>query len=135
MRYRRIRYSIASFGSLAHIEAVAALLATSGAIRVASRAWRPAAEVFETAEAVVVRVEIAGVNEEDLEIAVHPDALVVEGVRRCPPCEARRFDLAEIRHGPFRLELPMRRVVDVDRVEASYDRGLLTVVLPHGASR
>jgi HSP20 family molecular chaperone IbpA len=93
--------------------------------------WRPDADTYETATAVEVVVDLAGVEEDDFEIQLFDDALVVEG-RRQPPSsrEGAVYHAAGIRHGPFRLELPLPMPVDSERVEARYDRGLLRITLP-----
>jgi HSP20 family protein len=88
--------------------------------------------VYETEAAVCVTVELAGVEQDDLEVLLFEDALVVEGARRpvlCAPGGV--YHSAEIRHGPFRLELPLPVAVDGDSgPEARYERGLLHITLP-----
>jgi HSP20 family molecular chaperone IbpA len=94
-------------------------------------AWQPPADVFETEEAVVVQVELAGVKEEDIDITLFADHLAISGVRhhRMPPGTAA-YQLAGIMYGEFRVEVPVTRPVERERVDAAYEDGLLTVVLP-----
>lgn len=93
--------------------------------------WRPDADTYETATAVEVVVDLAGVEEDDFEIQLFDDALVVEGHRQPLSCqEGAVYHAAGIRHGPFRVELPLPAPVDPERVEARYDRGLLRITLP-----
>ena len=70
-------------------------------------------------------------TEEQFEILLYQDVLVIEGDRpwRSSGAEAR-FHLAEIRYGPFRLELPIPFDIDRERVTARYEQGFLTVHLP-----
>jgi HSP20 family protein len=96
----------------------------------ASYGWRPAADVSESADRVEVVVDLAGVEEEDVDIQLFEDALVIEGVRRLPGSHRGVYHAAEIRHGPFRLEVRLPARADADRVEATYERGFLTVSLP-----
>ena len=49
--------------------------------------WRPATDVVETARAITVTVELAGVDEEDVAVLLFEDVLVVEGRRELPRCE------------------------------------------------
>jgi HSP20 family molecular chaperone IbpA len=93
--------------------------------------WRPDADTFETPTAVEVVVDLAGVEEDDFEVQLFDDALVVEG-RRQPLSgqEGAVYHAAGIRHGLFRVELPLPAPVDPERVEARYDRGLLRITLP-----
>ena len=93
--------------------------------------WRPDADTYETATTIEVVVDLAGVDEDDFEVQLFEDALVVEGRRRLPACQMEAvYQLAGIRQGPFRVELPIAAPVDPERVEAHYDRGLLRITLP-----
>jgi HSP20 family protein len=93
--------------------------------------WRPDADAYETTTAVEVVVDLAGVEEDDFEVQLFDDALVVEGRRQPLSCqEGAVYHAAGIRHGPFRVELPLPAPVDPERVEARYDRGLLRITLP-----
>jgi len=92
--------------------------------------WRPDADTYETASAVEIVVDLAGVDEHDFEMQLFEDALVVEGHRHLPACEEGAvYQAAGIRQGPFRVELPLPVPVDPERVEARYDRGLLRITL------
>jgi HSP20 family molecular chaperone IbpA len=93
--------------------------------------WRPDADVYETADRIEMIVDLAGVDDDDFEVQLFDNALVVEGIRRVPVAgEDATYHAAGIRQGLFRVELPVPARVDVERVEARYDRGLLRVTLP-----
>jgi HSP20 family molecular chaperone IbpA len=93
--------------------------------------WRPDADTYVTATAVEVLVDLAGVEEDEIEVQLFDNAVVVEGRRRLPRCaEGAVYEAAAIRQGPFRLELPLPARVDPDRVTARSDRGLLHITLP-----
>lgn len=100
----------------------------------ASRAYasrsRPPADVWESAAAFLVRLDVPGVGEDDLRIVVHADALVVEGERRGVHAEGSRCLLAESRRGPFRFATRLHADVEPDAAEARLERGVLTVHLP-----
>ncbi len=112
----------------------APLFSTSWALlapAVATARWRPPCDVVEGVDARTVRLELGGVPEEDLEVAVYEDSLVVEGARPWPGVEpGARVHLAELRYGAFRVELPLPGGVDPAAVRGTLDRGLLTLVLP-----
>lgn len=96
--------------------------------------WRPDADTYETATTVEIMVDLAGVEEDDLEVQLFEDVLIVEGRRRLPSCqEGAVYHAAGIRQGPFRVELPLPAPVDAERVEARYERGLLRITLPKRA--
>jgi hypothetical protein len=82
--------------------------------------------VVETATEIVVTVELAGVDHEDLDVLLFEDALIVDGERRLPPAHAAGvFHVAEIQQGQFHLEIPLPATIDPDQVDARYERGLL----------
>lgn len=97
----------------------------------AAGGWRPHLEAYETGESLVVRAELAGVDEETLEVAVEDRALQIRGVRRREPGEERRvYHQMEISYGPFAAEIFIPFAIEPAGVEATYDGGILQVVLP-----
>ena len=96
----------------------------------ASPFYRPAADFIETSGAYVVVLELPGVTDDEVDVVLHPDALVVSGRRSCAPVEGAQYHRAEIRHGPFRFDLPMPSDADAARVDAYLERGVLRVTLP-----
>lgn len=92
--------------------------------------WHPDMDVYEADTALSVTVELAGVDDEELEVLLFEDALVIEGKRTLPITEEGVYHAAGIRQGPFRVEVSLPVPIDADRVEASYERGLLRVRLP-----
>ena len=93
--------------------------------------WRPDADAYETATTFEVVVDLAGVDDEDVEVQLFEDGLVVEGRRGLPAGPgAARYHAAGIRQGPFRLDLPLPVAVDHERVHARYERGVLRITLP-----
>jgi HSP20 family protein len=131
MRYRRVSYRYAllvadnpaqrrSFGELLPFD--------QSNVRFAQAFWRPAADVCETERAVVVTVDLAGVNQDELDVVLFEDALIVAGERRLAAAKPNGvYHVAEIRQGPFRLELPLPMAIDQDQVKAHYAQGLLRI--------
>jgi HSP20 family protein len=94
-------------------------------------AWTPNTDVFETPELLVVRMEIAGVNREDLEIRLDDRMLIVRGDRKDLPYKSRGcYRQVEIDHGDFerRIVLPCR--VDAQKAHAHLEDGFLQIELP-----
>ena len=84
----------------------------------------------------VVTVELAGVEPDDLDVVLYEDVLVVEGQRQLPPADTVGvYHAAEIRQGPYRLELPLPAPIDPEGVDARYEQGLLRVALPRKNGR
>lgn len=94
-----------------------------------SHVWRPATDVYELDEAVVVRIEIAGMRDTDFTILLNDRNLVVRGIRPDIP-EKRAYHQMEIRFGEFISEVELPYLVDTEKIEAIYQVGFLRIVLP-----
>jgi HSP20 family protein len=94
--------------------------------------WRPATDIYETPDAILVKMELAGMREEDIEVTLYEDALVVAG-RRADDAEmdnAIYYHEAQIRYGPFRAEIMLPGAVQREGVEAHFENGFLRLKLP-----
>ncbi len=97
------------------------------------RGFRPQVDCFRTDSPPELRivVELAGIDPNDVALRLADDALLIAGVRRRPAKGGRMsFQLMEIDYGPFQRRIPLRESVDPAKARATYERGLLTVVLP-----
>ncbi len=96
--------------------------------------WRPPTDVYEREDEVVVRVEIAGMNESDFAISLEQNALVVRGVR--PDTNERRaYHQMEINFGEFFTAVEIQMAIDTEHVQAEYQNGFLRVILPKAQPR
>lgn len=87
--------------------------------------------VNESAEQVTVRVELPGVSKEDIAVNVNNDVLTISGERKAPERkENEQYIRNEISYGKFERSLSLPYPVDVEKVMASQENGVLTVVLP-----
>lgn len=90
-----------------------------------------AAEIWETAQSVVVRMEIPGMNQADLATDLHENVLRIRGERHSGAAQQRgRYHLMERAYGRFERRIPLPHSVDPERAEMSYRDGVLTVILP-----
>jgi HSP20 family protein len=99
--------------------------------RIATRphVWRPPTDVFETEEAIIVRVEIAGMREADFAINLVDRSLVIRGARQDIQ-ERRSYHQMEIPFGEFSTEIDLQVPIASDNIEAVYRDGFLRVTLP-----
>lgn len=97
--------------------------------QVYSSVWSPPTDLFESEEALVVRVEIAGMKEEDFEVALENNVLLIAGTRSDSP-ERRAYHQMEIRFGKFATSVALPAPVDAEAARAEYKDGFLTVTLP-----
>jgi HSP20 family protein len=91
--------------------------------------WHPPTDVYETDDCVVVKVEVAGMVEEDFAISLDGKRLIISGVRRDPAAKLG-YQQMEILYGHFETEVHVARAIDEDRIEATYQSGFLSVRLP-----
>jgi HSP20 family protein len=99
--------------------------------RILSRphAWRPPTDVFETEDALVVRIEVAGMREADFTISLVERTLSIHGIRQ-DTSERRAYHQMEIAFGEFHTEVELPYLVIADKVEATYRDGFLRIILP-----
>ncbi len=101
-----------------------------------ARLWRPAIEVYETHDALVVCAEIAGMSEEHLQVVIDGDVLLLRGERPDARMrEKRSYHEARIPYGAFGANVFIPFPVDPERSEADYDNGFLRIVLPRALAR
>jgi HSP20 family protein len=86
-------------------------------------------DAYSTENEIVVTATIPGVKPEDVEITIEGDSLTIRG--EIPQrLDNVRYIFAERFHGPFARTLQLNVPIDQDKVEASFENGILTLVLP-----
>ncbi|HEU0231126.1 MAG TPA: Hsp20/alpha crystallin family protein [Burkholderiaceae bacterium] len=90
-----------------------------------------AAETWETALSVVVRLEIPGMNKDDLVVDIHGNILRIRGKKLSSVVQdGRRYHLMERAYGRFERSISLPHSVHPDQAEVSYRDGVLTVIAP-----
>lgn len=93
-------------------------------------AYSPPFEVKETSEAFVLKADVPGVAEPDLDIAVHNNVLTVSGTRHAEDRkEGDSFALYERQYGSFSRSFALPETADGERVEAKLAAGVLTLTI------
>ncbi len=106
-----------------------------GSPRFCAPYMEPAVDVYETCDDIVVIVEIAGIQGEEVEVEVDGRVLFLKGERRpLPGRPGRIYSQMEIAHGGFQRELTLPAEVDAAAASAQYKDGILEVVLPKAAA-
>lgn len=102
--------------------------------------WLPKADVYETEDELIVRVEVAGVQRESLSAALSADRriLSIHGIRTESHIDDRkklRYYQLEVYFGSFERDvlLPADVPINSETISATYKDGFLVVVLPKGA--
>jgi HSP20 family protein len=93
------------------------------------RVWHPPTDVYETDNDLTVRIEIAGVEEDDFEVHLQGKVMTVHGFRS-DPAPKLSYQQMEVSYGEFLSQVYLPVDVDEDQVRAAYKDGFLCVVLP-----
>jgi HSP20 family protein len=96
-----------------------------------ARAWAPALDIAERNDAYVVTVEVPGIKPEQLEITVEDGVLTISGERRFEAeTKEEQYHRVERSYGAFRRSITLPARVKADAIDASFEDGLLQVVVP-----
>ena len=96
--------------------------------------WYPAADVYQTPDGWVVKVELAGVSPEDVEIDIQGNVLNITGCRKDHSCAAGvSFQQMEISYTNFEKTLKFPAPIDGARLEHNFENGLLIIHLHKNA--
>jgi HSP20 family protein len=102
--------------------------------------WRPPTDMYETDEAIFIRVEIAGMREQDFNVALEDRTLTIHGIRsdtserganlRGANSPRGAYHQMEIPFGEFSTEVELPAPIRSEGVEAVYRDGFLQITLP-----
>jgi HSP20 family protein len=96
--------------------------------------WAPAIEVFEKEDKFVVKAEIPGIKEEDIDVSVMGDTLTIKGERKAESeVKQEEYYCCERSYGSFSRSIALPSTVDTKKIEASYEDGVLEISLPKAA--
>jgi HSP20 family protein len=94
----------------------------------------PSLDLVENAADYRLSAELPGMDAADVELTIADDMLTLRGEKKESREEkTETFHLAERRFGSFQRAVPLPRGIDRDRIEARFDKGVLTVILPKTA--
>lgn len=96
----------------------------------------PALDVAETEKALEISVEIPGVSEDDPDVTVQGDVLIIKGEKSSDTEDKQKdFHVVERRYGSFRRQVPLGFVPEQGAVSASFDNGVLKLVIEKPANQ
>ena len=94
------------------------------------RLWYPAADVYQTEDGWIVKVELAGVSVEDVEIDIQGTVLSIIGARKDRSCAVGvSFHQMEITYSRFEKTLQFPAVIEGARIEHNFEDGILIIRL------
>lgn len=90
--------------------------------------WRPAIDVYESAEEIIVLADAAGLNKDELHIEIDQRRIKIAGVRKAIAEEREiRYRLAEIPRGYFESNITLPDMVEAESAVATYSDGVLMI--------
>jgi HSP20 family protein len=103
--------------------------------------WTPSVNLYETAVAYLVCVDLAGVDKEKIDVVVQENRLRLRGTRVVPmkddaeeaadhESKRVRVHLMEIDHGSFSREVELPDNVEAEKISAEYRNGMLWIEIP-----
>ena len=97
----------------------------------AMSAWVPAADIYETDDNLVVTSDLPGVDQNELDVRVENNVLSIRGERHFErTVENEKFHRVERLYGRFGRSLALATPVDADKIQATYQDGVLRICLP-----
>jgi HSP20 family protein len=97
----------------------------------ASRRWIPAMDLVETADHYVLRADLPGLSDEDVNVQLEDNVLTISGERKTEQhSEQEGYYRLERAFGGFSRSLTLPDGIDPDSVQAQFDRGVLEITIP-----
>jgi HSP20 family protein len=97
----------------------------------ASGAWIPKVDVFETPESVVLKADLPEVKKDDVEISIQNNTLTLKGERKMETeTRGKQVSRLERSYGSFARSFSLPPTVDAERATAEFADGVLTLTLP-----
>jgi HSP20 family protein len=101
-----------------------------------ARRWTPAMDLLETEDEFVLRADLPGLSESDVNIEIEDNVLTVSGERETEHEDKREgFYRMERAYGSFSRSLTLPKGIDPEAVTAGFDRGVLEVRVPKPEQR
>ncbi|BCL37734.1 molecular chaperone [Nostoc sp. MS1] len=95
----------------------------------------PAAELEESEDAVHVRLEVPGLDANDIHVEASPESISISGERKSETkTEENGITRSEFRYGKFQRVIPLPTLIQNDKVQAEYKNGILRLTLPKAES-
>ncbi|MBD2741295.1 Hsp20/alpha crystallin family protein [Coleofasciculus sp. FACHB-1120] len=93
--------------------------------------WKPAIELQDTEDSLILRAQLPGIEAKDLDIRISREAVVITGERRYEKKEQEGgYVRSEFRYGNFQRVIPLPVAIQNDRVESEFKDGVLMLTLP-----
>ncbi len=107
------------------------LARTRGEAEIWEGAWYPPVDIYETDNEIVLKAELPGIDIKDIDITVEDGVLTLKGERKFEE-EVKRenYHRIERSYGRFVRSFSLPNTVDVDKIKARMENGILKVIMP-----
>ncbi len=96
--------------------------------------WNPSVDIFETENELVLKAELPGVDEDDIEIKIEDSTLTLKGDRKFEKeTKEENYHRIERSYGSFYRSFTLPRNIDQDKIKAESENGILKVTMPKKA--
>jgi HSP20 family protein len=95
-----------------------------------SGTWVPPVDVAETQEKILVRAEVPGMKQDDIQIEFENGLLTIKGERKHEKSEGTTWHRVERVYGNFSRSFTLPRTVDPEKIAATYREGILEIDVP-----
>jgi HSP20 family protein len=98
---------------------------------VPKRVWSPLADILEIGDEVIIKIDLPEMNQNEIEIRVEENTLIIQGERKfTKEAPDANYLQMERPYGAFRRIFTIPRIIEQEKIKASYKDGVLRVVLP-----
>ncbi len=93
--------------------------------------WSPLIEMYQDKNKLTLRMEVPGINKDDIKISVVGNDLIIKGERKSESCQdGRDYMHCEMSYGSFYRSVGLPSEVRKDQIKATYDDGILEISMP-----
>lgn len=100
------------------------------------KVWKPPVDIYETAEEVIVIIEVAGMKRNNITVTLENNLLKISGIRPdYSPSTKKRIHQMEIDYGKFERIVKIAIPIDTENTSAQYKEGFLRITIPKKKSK
>ena len=93
--------------------------------------WQPAVDIYEDETSVVIKAEVPGIDQNEIEVRIEDNTLTLRGERKHDTTiQKENYHRVERYYGSFQRSFALPHTIDQGNVQATCEKGILTVTLP-----
>jgi HSP20 family protein len=93
--------------------------------------WQPPVDIYEDEHSVIIKAEVPDIEQKDIEVKIENGTLTLRGERKhSSDIRKENYYRVERYFGQFQRSFSLPQTIDQDKVQATCDKGILTITLP-----